>query len=107
MHKLIDSRLLKEKQSLGVVVNHQNIVLVRDTNKAYAYLNNCPHLNITLEFQDNVFLDQSLEYIQCSNHGALFEIKTGACIWGPCSGQSLQPIKIKEFDGAIWLTETK
>ena len=49
----------------------------------YAYQNVCPHLQVELEFLENQFLDQDQEFIQCSTHGALFEVETGLCISGP------------------------
>lgn len=103
MQKLLDSRKLQEGASLGITHEHQQLLLIRQNNRAYAYINSCPHLGITLEFQANQFLNADGEYIQCSTHGALFEITNGSCIWGPCSGQALQKVSIKEFDGAIWL----
>lgn len=103
MKKLINSNTLREMVTLGITFEHRAIVLVRQDNKAYAYENRCPHLQVNLEFQPNVFLDHSEQYLQCSTHGALFNINDGYCVWGPCTGQSLAPIKIQEFDGAIWL----
>jgi len=71
----------------------------------YAYKNLCPHLQVELEFLENQFLDQDQEYIQCSTHGALFNVETGECISGPCLGESLQKIAIQvHSDGGIYLS---
>ncbi len=102
MIKLISSRNIQEGQSIGLTINHQNIMLVRKRNKVFAYHNRCPHMGINLEWQPHVFLDHSGNYIQCSNHGALFEINNGQCIYGPCLHQKLETIKTQEFDGYIW-----
>ncbi len=70
----------------------------------FAYQNLCPHLQTELEFLENQFLDQDGEYIECSTHGALFNVETGECIAGPCLGESLQPIKVTvHSDGGIYL----
>ena len=61
----------------------------------YAYENMCPHNFASLDWSPNQFLDFDKEYIQCANHGALFELNNGYCIYGPCTGQSLQSIKIE------------
>ncbi|MEM7304152.1 MAG: Rieske (2Fe-2S) protein, partial [Pseudomonadota bacterium] len=53
------------------------------------------HNSAALDWAPDQFLDYDNEYIQCANHGALFELHNGYCIYGPCSGQSLQPIKIE------------
>ncbi len=73
----------------------------------YAYKNLCPHLQTELEFLENQFLDQDGEYIECSTHGALFNVETGECISGPCLGESLTALKINvHSDGGIYLEDT-
>ena len=72
----------------------------------YAYQNVCPHLQVELEFLENQFLDQDQEFIQCSTHGALFEVETGLCISGPCQGDTLEKVNIKvHSDGGIYLED--
>ena len=61
----------------------------------YAYQNSCPHIGMNLEFSKDKFLDTDLKYIQCSMHGALFEIDSGLCIHGPCLNQSLKALPVK------------
>ncbi|WP_119393375.1 Rieske (2Fe-2S) protein [Salinibius halmophilus] len=75
----------------------REIFAVRRGGQLYVYQNECPHLGVNLEFQENQFLDSQGAHIICSTHGALFEIATGECIFGPCSGDYLEAI---EFD---WL----
>lgn len=103
MIKLLDSRKLQDQQSLGITLNHKHYMVIRKHYKSYVYENICPHLGVNLEFQANVFLDHSGDYIQCSSHGALFEIDSGLCIWGPCINKKLKKVASSEFDGAIWL----
>ena len=72
----------------------------------YAYQNVCPHLQTELEFLENQFLDQDGEYIQCSTHGALFEVETGECISGPCLGDKLAKVNISvHSDGGIYIED--
>jgi len=72
----------------------------------YAYQNVCPHLQPELEFLENQFLDQDGEYIQCSTHGALFEVETGECISGPCLGDKLEKVNISvHSDGGIYIED--
>jgi nitrite reductase/ring-hydroxylating ferredoxin subunit len=81
------------------------IVASRD-GMFYAYLNRCPHLGISLEFQEQQFMDMDHEYLMCANHGALFQVENGECVFGPCKNQSLKPIPIKvHSDGGIYLIE--
>src|SRR3546814_9425075 len=60
------------------------IFLVHHNGQVRAFVNRCPHWGIELNYQPNVFLDMDKQYIQCANHGALFETDSGACIQGPC-----------------------
>lgn len=72
----------------------------------YAYQNLCPHLQTELEYLENQFLDQDQEYIQCSTHGALFNVETGECISGPCLGEFLNKVEIKvHSDGGIYIVD--
>ena len=66
-----------------------------------AYINSCPHTGANLEWQEDQFLDMDDLFIQCSTHDALFEIDSGACIAGPCIGDSLQAVKLVIEDGQI------
>jgi nitrite reductase/ring-hydroxylating ferredoxin subunit len=66
--------------------------VVKIQNRIVAYRNQCPHAGVPLNWQENKFLDLFGAYIQCTLHGALFQIENGRCIWGPCLGQSLKPI---------------
>ena len=71
----------------------------------FAYNNVCPHLQTELEFLENQFLDRDGEYIECSTHGALFNVESGECISGPCLGESLEKVEITvHSDGGIYLT---
>ena len=73
------------------------IFLVRRNDQVFAYRNQCPHTGASLEWMPDRSLDISGEWIQCTLHGALFEIETGRCVRGPCLGESLKSVKIK-FD---------
>ncbi len=81
------------------------LFLVKKEGKVYAYENKCPHAGINLEWQDDDFLDNEKNLIQCSVHGALFHIENGECAGGPCNGIGLTPIKIEtDATGHIVLT---
>lgn len=71
-----------------------------------AYKNVCPHIQTPLETFPNDFLDQEDKNILiCSTHGARFQVRDGACISGPCMGQSLTPIKIQIRGDGIYLDQ--
>ena len=76
--------------------------LVRTPERIVAYKNQCPHAGVELNWHENKFLDFFQCNIQCTLHGALFNIDDGFCTWGPCQGQSLKPIDIIIEDGRIY-----
>lgn len=82
------------------------IFVVRTGDAVNAYINSCPHIGTPLEFRPDQFLTRDRSEILCSTHGARFEISSGACIAGPCRGQSLQRVPVKVVDGWIWLGQS-
>jgi nitrite reductase/ring-hydroxylating ferredoxin subunit len=70
-------------------------LLVNYGGALFAYRNRCPHVGITLDWVDNQFFSVDRRYLMCANHGAVFEPKTGECIWGPCAGLSLQSVSLE------------
>jgi nitrite reductase/ring-hydroxylating ferredoxin subunit len=104
--KLCDFIELSEIDSRGFVISEftpaRNIFIVRNKNILVAYENSCPHNFAPLNWSADVFLSYDQDYIQCSNHGALFEIEDGRCIYGPCSGQSLKTVAVKIDAGVVY-----
>ena len=79
--------------------------LVRDGEQVYAYVNRCPHAGHPLNWQPERFLTADRSLIICGSHGALFEIRTGTCVAGPCVGRALQQVPIAVKNGAVLLDE--
>jgi nitrite reductase/ring-hydroxylating ferredoxin subunit len=77
--------------------------VVRKHGQVFGYLNQCPHTGGPLDWTPNEFLDQDERYIQCANHDALFAIKGGRCMAGPCVGDKLTPLPVYERDGLVML----
>jgi nitrite reductase/ring-hydroxylating ferredoxin subunit len=94
---------LAEGQSRGFEMAGEKLFAVRKDGRPYAYRNRCPHRGIPLEWLPDQFLDASASLIQCATHGALFLIESGECVAGPCAGQSLQELAIREDDLGIWV----
>ena len=85
---------LEEDQARGVEIDGKSIVLVKKDGQVHAYVNWCPHLGIELNFMPDQFLDSDNAFLMCANHGALFEIDSGHCLSGPCSGDALMKIDV-------------
>ena len=87
---------LAEKVLEGFLVCHDREI--------YAYVNQCPHTGVNLNWSPDVFLSADQQYIQCAMHGALFRMEDGFCVRGPCVNQSLQPLPVVVENGQVWLS---
>ena len=79
----------------------REIFIQRLGDDVFAYENSCPHAYLPLNMKDGVFTEKSGKYFMCQNHGALFDVRTGLCLAGPCNGQSLIKIDIELVDDNI------
>ncbi len=70
-----------------------------------AFLNQCGHVPIELDWQEGEFFDNSRLYLICATHGALYHPSSGHCVGGRCAGRGLVPVTVIEHDGHVYLTE--
>jgi len=77
--------------------------VVRRGGSVFGYRNSCPHYGAPLDWKPDAFLSFERDSILCSMHGALFNIDDGACITGPCPGQSLEKVDVSVTDGRIFI----
>jgi len=87
--------------SFGAGKDRLDIFVVRRDATVFGYVNQCPHAYTTLDFPDDRFLTRDGDQILCGTHGARFEITTGFCTLGPCSGRSLRRFAVQVRDGAV------
>ena len=87
------------------VGRRERMFVIRDGDAVYSYINLCPHQGTTLDWKPDAFLTVEKDYILCATHGAIFEKNTGNCVWGPCQGRWLAPIKIRLEGGNVMLDE--
>lgn len=92
-----------EVQSGGRVLP---IVLLRQADQVYAYLNVCPHQGRMLNFAPNRFMVKD-GAVMCSHHGATFRVTDGACLGGPCRGAPLRRYRTLVQDGRVLVGPTK
>lgn len=69
--------------------------VLRSGDGVAAFVNSCPHWSVDLDLGTGEFYDEKLDRIVCRNHGALFDPKSGACDWGPCTGHSLERFEVE------------
>lgn len=78
--------------------------VVRFQGQVYAYLNECAHVPVELDWLPGEFFDGSRLHLICSVHGALYCPKTGICLSGRCQGRGLRPLPVYEAAGSVWLS---
>lgn len=75
---------------------------VKYDGKAYAYLNQCAHIAMEMDWQPGQFFDFDQRFIMCATHAALYEPSTGLCIGGPCIGKRLKPVALRLDNGTYY-----
>lgn len=106
MELLCKTEQIEDRDARSFDTPKGEVVVTQRDGVFYAYLNRCPHLGISLEFQEQQFMDMDREFLVCANHGALFQVDNGECVFGPCKNQSLTPIAIAvHSDGGIYLLD--
>ncbi len=75
---------------------------VKYEGQVYAYLNQCAHVDMEMDWQPAQFFDADQRYIMCATHGSLYEPATGKCIDGPCIGKSLKPVALRLDNGMYY-----
>jgi len=76
--------------------------VVRWNGHVYAYLNECQHIPIELDYNEGDFWDLSRQYLICATHGAYYKPDTGLCLGGPCRGRRLAKLHVVEEEGEIY-----
>ena len=94
---------LEEMQAIELEIEQRKLFAIRQDNQLRAYWNSCPHLGIPLNWMPEKFLDLDGSLIQCSSHGALFQIDSGECIAGPCTGDHLQQVELRIEGDSIYV----
>lgn len=76
------------------------------TGRPKVFRNDCPHLNVPMQYRKDRFMTPNGEYIVCFAHGARFLPESGLCVSGPCLGQSLTELGYSvDREGRVWLEE--
>jgi len=105
MKKICQLTDIEDGDARGFDINFDNeslnIVCVRQGQRVFAYKNSCPHTGVNLEWLPDKFLDDSLQYLVCSTHGALFQLEDGYCVAGPCHGESLTSLTVSVKAGDV------
>lgn len=75
--------------------------VIRFAGKPYAYVNQCAHVPVELDWNQGDFFTTQKDYLVCATHGAHYVPDTGYCVMGPCKGKRLQALSVVEENGII------
>ena len=86
----------------------QNVTgfVVRFKGVAYAYVNQCAHVSVELDWNLGEFFTAQQDFLICATHGAHYRPDNGFCVMGPCKGKSLKPLNVIEQNGQIIINTT-
>ena len=82
----------------------ESLIIHRTGGNVRAWLNVCPHAGRRLDWAPGKFLKSKEGHLVCAAHGASFELFEGACIAGPCRGDSLRAVAVEVRDGQVVLS---
>lgn len=75
--------------------------VVRFNQVPYAYVNQCAHVSVELDWEEGEFFTAQRDYLICATHGAHYRPDNGVCVMGPCKGKKLQAIELVEQNERI------
>ena len=66
-----------------------------------AFVNQCRHIPMTMDWVENQFFDEDANYLVCPTHGAFYEPDGGECVVGPACGKALFAVPLVERAGEV------
>jgi len=81
--------------------------VVRFQGRLHAYVNECRHVAMTLDWVENQFFTEDGRHLMCPTHGAWYLPDTGECVAGPPCGKRLHHVPLVERDGRVYALSTR
>lgn len=83
--------------------SRRKVIVLRSAGQLHGWLDACPHYpgGTPMAWKTDAYLNGEGTYLACHSHGALFDRETGACVLGPCLGQSLTRVELQVSGGDI------
>ncbi|MDP9150329.1 MAG: Rieske (2Fe-2S) protein [Myxococcota bacterium] len=88
---------------VSIEVEARSVLVGRVGGAWHAYENVCRHRALPLDLGASSPMSDDGRFLLCHQHGALYRPADGACIAGPCEGQSLTPVDIVEENDGLWI----
>ena len=83
------------------VTNETSIFVVYYEGEFHAYINQCQHLPVELDWDEAHYFDETEKFLICATHGAVYDPKNGHCLSGPCKSKYLIKLEIIERNHKI------
>lgn len=93
---IVDIEYFKKKHSA---------IVFRYLGRVYAYLNQCVHMPRQLNCEKNTVFDKDRKFLRCSMHGIVYDPVSGKSVSTMCNGQKLVPLRCKNIDNQIVLSQ--
>ncbi len=77
------------------------LVIFREREEAWGYVNICPHFHIPLNSRPDQFMIVAERRIMCAYHCSVFRFEDGYCTDGPGKGMNLEAVPLDIEDGHI------
>lgn len=104
MKKICALKDIPDRQACAFPYDDNYALLIyRQGEQAFAYINSCPHGGVPLEWNTDQFMSLDGYSLQCGTHGAQFEPTTGLCFYGPCKGAKLHKLEIILDNGIVYM----
>jgi nitrite reductase/ring-hydroxylating ferredoxin subunit len=75
MEMICKTEQIDERDARSFDTHRGEVIVTQRDGMFYAYLNRCPHLGVSLEFQENQFMDMDREFLICANLVHCFKLK--------------------------------
>ena len=75
---------------------------IRFQGETHAYVNECRHVPMTMDWVENQFFTEDGAYLMCPTHGAWYRPDDGECVAGPPCGKRLHRVPLVEREGELF-----
>ncbi len=108
LYRVAQTSDLKPGQSMKFLMPVRSIeeecFLINYRGHFYAYVNQCRHIPMAMDWVDNQFFAERGRYLMCQTHNAYYEPDSGECVAGPrgACGKFLYRIPLTIRRGVIY-----
>lgn len=84
-----------------------SILVIRRQERWHAVQNHCPHWRMPLAERGPDAFDEQSGYVVCTSHAAIFQLRDGLCVSGPCVDDRLDVLDVQVDGDMIVVTEAR